>query len=66
MAPERLCLQEWTNNSITYTSQNGELTTENFRYQNGHLVEVTLPDGTSIFRLDGENGMGLPTLVQTK
>lgn len=51
--------------STTYTSQNGQIATENYFYKNGHLTEIKLDNGTSIFKLESENSMGLPTKVQT-
>ena len=51
--------------SIKYTSQSGVLTTENYNYANGHLVETKLNNQTSIFKLTKENDMGLPTEVRS-
>lgn len=51
--------------SVTYTSQGGKLATEFYTYQNGHLTEIRLDDGTSVFKLESENGLGKPTRVQT-
>ena len=51
--------------SIKYTSQSGELATENYIYAHGHLVEVRLNNTTPIFRLEAENVYGQPTRIIT-
>lgn len=44
--------------SVSYTSQNGVLTTEQLIYRNGFLTEVRLADGTIVYRHDEENSQG--------
>lgn len=46
--------------SVKYTSQNGVLATERYVYAHGHMKEVKLDDGTSIYGLDRINGYGQP------
>lgn len=52
-------------NSIKYTSQYGVLTTENYFYSNGHLTEVKLDEGNSIFKLSKETVLGQPSETVT-
>lgn len=47
--------------SITYTTQNGTLATENYNYTYGHLKSGKINGTTAIFSLSTENGMGLLT-----
>ncbi len=51
--------------TITYTSNHGKLTTETYAYANGHLKEVKISDGQSIYRLEEENSLGKPTRAMT-
>lgn len=51
--------------TITYTSNHGKLTTETYAYANGHLKEVKISDGQSIYRLEEENSLGKPTRAVT-
>lgn len=51
--------------SISYKSQKEYIVTENYKYQNGHQVETKLNNVTSIWKLTGENTMGMPTQSQT-
>ena len=44
--------------SVSYTSQNGTLATEQLIYRNGFLTEVRLADGTIVYRHDEENPQG--------
>ena len=51
--------------SITYTSQNGVLATENYIYIGGHLRVVKINGATPIFNISAENDMGLLTNCRT-
>ncbi len=47
--------------SISYTNQNGYITSELYYYANGHNHKTTMPDGTVIYQLTAENDLGQPT-----
>ena len=51
--------------SIVYTSQNGEIGTENFIYNYGHNTEIKLNNQASIWKLTEENALGQPTKATT-
>lgn len=51
--------------AVKYISTFGKITTENYSYSNGRLQEVTLADGTSIFKVEKENEFGKPTEIKT-
>lgn len=51
--------------SISYSSQEGTLTTELLTYVNGYLTEVRLADGTLVYRHDEENALGQLTKLST-
>lgn len=51
--------------STIYTTQSEEIATENYIYTNGHNTELKLHDGTSIWKLTGENNMGMPSSSTT-
>lgn len=48
-------------NSIGYASNLGNINTENYIHTNGHLSEIKLMNGTSIWKLSKENDMGMTT-----
>ncbi|MCM1490670.1 MAG: RHS repeat-associated core domain-containing protein [Muribaculum sp.] len=51
--------------AVSYTSDKGRIVTETLTYSNGHLREVILDNKTVIYRLNGENSFGQPTVVLT-
>lgn len=51
--------------SIAYTTQSGNIATENLMYANGHLTETRLNGQTTVWRLDSENELGLSTQATT-
>ncbi|MDO5665847.1 MAG: RHS repeat-associated core domain-containing protein, partial [Bacteroidia bacterium] len=51
--------------SVQYTSQNGNIGTENFVYANGHNTEIKLNNTTSIWKLTEENALAQPTKATT-
>ena len=51
--------------SIQYTSQGGNIVTENYIYDAGHLTEIKLNGTTSIWKLTAANVFGQPTGVTT-
>jgi RHS repeat-associated protein len=51
--------------SIKYSTQDGPLATERYRYLNGYLHEVTLEDGTLVYRVDDENEEGQLSALAT-
>lgn len=51
--------------ATTYTSQSGNIVTENYIYTNGHNTEIKLNNTTSIWKLTGENNMGLASNANT-
>jgi len=51
--------------STGYKSQSGNIATENYYYQNGHLKEIKLNGQTAIWSLTEENSMGMPVKVNT-
>lgn len=53
--------------SVSYATQDGEITTESFEYANGHGTAVTIPgsSGTTVWRLTAENALGQPTAMTT-
>ncbi len=51
--------------STTYSSQSGDITTENYKYAYGHQTEIKLNDVTSIWKLTAENNMGMPSSSTT-
>lgn len=51
--------------SISYTSQEGYITTEYYTYDYGHLRSVTLPGNKTVWRLYEENDLGQPVSAQT-
>ncbi|NDW18126.1 hypothetical protein D0T53_04240 [Dysgonomonas sp. 216] len=52
--------------SITYKSSeaSANIGTESYTYQNGHLKAIAFA-GTTVWRLDAENNMGIPSQVTT-
>ncbi len=50
---------------ISYVSQGGFIATESYLYANGHNTEIKLNNITTIWKLDAENDLGLPTAAQT-
>ena len=52
-------------NSIRYTSQTGDITTENYTWSNGINTGIVLSEGTVVMRLDEENDLGAPVRVTT-
>lgn len=50
---------------VQYVSQSGPITTESYAYSNGHNTGITLSDGTVVWRLDGENDLGMATVMTT-
>lgn len=52
--------------SVSYnSSQSGDITSQNYIYANGHNIEIKLHDGTSIWKLIGENNIGMPVSSTT-
>lgn len=52
--------------SVSYiSSQSGDITSQNYIYANGHNTEIKLHDGTSIWKLTGENNLGMPIASTT-
>lgn len=51
--------------TVTYTTQSGNIATENLVYVNGHKTEIKLNGQTTLWKLDSENEAGLPTQVST-
>jgi len=51
--------------SISYTSQSGSIVAECYYYTAGHLTEIRLNGGTSIWKLTAANAFGQPTGVTT-
>lgn len=51
--------------SVKYSSQDGYLATEQNAYANGHLSEVTLDGGFTVFRLEDVDDFGQPTAITT-
>lgn len=47
--------------STVYTSQSGSIATENYIYSNGNLSEIKLNNSTTIWKVTGENNMGMAT-----
>ena len=52
--------------SVSYnSSQSGDITSQNYIYVNGHNTEIKLHDGTSIWKLTGENNLGMSVSATT-
>ena len=51
--------------SVSYATQAGTITTEQYGYSNGHNTMMQLPDGRVVFSLTAENDLGQPTGVTT-
>lgn len=51
--------------AIKYTSQNGALATENYKYTNSYLTGVSLDNGKEVYRLRKENVFGQPTEISS-
>ncbi len=51
--------------SVAYAAQSGSIVTENYYYANGHPTEIKLNEQTSIWKLNTENDMGMPTKATT-
>jgi len=53
--------------SISYATQDGDITTESFEYTHGHVSAVTIPEGggSTIWRITEENALGQPTSITT-
>lgn len=51
--------------SLAYASNAGNIVTENYTYTYGNLSEIKLNNATSIWKLTGENALGLTTGVTT-
>lgn len=51
--------------AVKYISFFGTITTEHYSYSNGRLQEVTLDNGTSIYKVEKENEYGKPTEIKT-
>jgi RHS repeat-associated protein len=51
--------------SISYSTQNGALATEHYNYAYGTLTEIKLNNTISVWKLTGENDMGLATEAVT-
>jgi RHS repeat-associated protein len=51
--------------SIDYTAHSGNIATENYYYANGYLSQIKLNGQTTIWALDAENDLGLPTIATT-
>ena len=51
--------------SVQYTSQSGNIGTENFVYVNGYNTETKLNNTTTIWKLTEENAFGQPTKATT-
>ena len=51
--------------ATAYTSQSGDIVTENYTYTNGHNTEIKLNNTTSVWKLTGENNMGMPASSAT-
>lgn len=51
--------------SIRYQTREGWITTEQYSYGNGTLTEVSLPDGSAVWKLEDENNLGLPSRITT-
>lgn len=51
--------------SISYSSAEGLLTTEQMEYANGYLYKVRLDNGTLVYRHDEENALGQLTKLTT-
>lgn len=49
--------------SVAYSSNNGAIDTENYTYLNGHLIEIKLAGGTSVWKLSKESDLGQTTEV---
>ena len=52
-------------NSVRYTNQTGDITTENYTWSNGTNTGIVLSEGTVVMRLDEENDLGAPVRVTT-
>ena len=50
---------------IVYSANTGSIASENYYYNNGHLSEIKINAQNSIWRLEGENNLGLPTVATT-
>ncbi len=57
--------QEGNITSVIYRGSFGDIATEHYLYNYGHLTEIKLNDVTSIWKLTGENALGQPTRAQT-
>lgn len=53
--------QDGNVSSMTYRSHRGNLAKENYTYSNGTLVNITLSNGKSIFKLEKEDELGRTT-----
>ena len=57
--------------SVSYSTQDGYITTESFEYTNGYGTAVTIPAGdagtnsTTVWRMTAENALGQPTAMTT-
>lgn len=51
--------------TLAYTSNSGNIVTENYTYSYGNRSEVKINNATSIWKLTGENALGLTTSVNT-
>ena len=51
--------------SISYTSQDGYITTENYTYANGHVRQISAINGMPVLNLSSENDLGQPTAATT-
>ena len=49
----------------SYTAQGGPVTTEHYRYANGHQSGIRLQDSTVVWSLVSENGQGRVSEIQT-
>lgn len=47
--------------AINYTTQEGDLATENYSYSNGQLIRIKLGNSQDIWNLSSENELGLTT-----
>lgn len=49
--------------SVTYASQDSVITSERYQYANGHTIGIILSDSTVVWRLTGENDLGMATSI---
>ncbi len=52
--------------TVSYTTEEGLITTELYSYTNGHLTSIHTSEGINVFTLSSENDMGMPTRVLTQ